>query len=143
MNADFSSIAPADQPLTRPYWTALRQGQLQFQRCARCGHAWLPARAECPRCLAHDAHWEPAAGTGRLVSWVVFHRSYHAAFDHEVPYAVGIVELDEGPRMIARIASADDPEALRLDQPMRLSIRKYGSTAVPCFMPGPAAGLEE
>jgi len=46
---------PEETPLSQPYWHALRQGRLTFQRCRKCRHAWLPPRAECPECLA--AEW--------------------------------------------------------------------------------------
>ena len=39
------------------------------------------------------------SGRGRIFSYVVYHRVYHPAFAQEVPYAVAVIELDEGPRM--------------------------------------------
>ena len=34
---------PEPTELSRPFWDALRDGHLVFQRCG-CGHAFLPAR---------------------------------------------------------------------------------------------------
>ena len=101
-------------PESEPYWNSLREGKLSFQRCRTCGNAWLPARSECPRCLADSWDWESSSGSGRLVSWVVYHTPYHPYFEDKLPYTVGIVELDEGPRMIAGII--DPPSSLSIDQ---------------------------
>lgn len=109
--------APDITDINRPYWDALRQGRLMFQRC-HCGHAWLPARRECPRCLGDKVDWVPAVGRGRLVSWVVYHIAYNDAFKERLPYNVAVVELDEGPRLITNMIDAH--EALACDAPVRL-----------------------
>ena len=54
--------APERDALNTPYWDNLAQGQLSYQHCNVCGHAWLPARSECPGCLAADWRWTAAAG---------------------------------------------------------------------------------
>lgn len=133
MITDITALAPTVTPLTRPYWDGLQNGQLLYQHCEACGHKWLPPRAECPQCLGNAWRWDRACGLATLVSWVVFHRSYHAAFDAQVPYAVGIVQLAEGPRLIARIRCTGDPEHMSLDEPLVLSIQMIGCTAVPHF----------
>ncbi len=127
--------APERNDTNAPYWDTLAQGQLSFQRCMHCGHAWLPPRSECPQCLADTPHWEQAAGGGRLVSWVVYHIAYDPAFKHRLPYNVAVVELDEGPRLISNVIGIDDVGALRIDQRLRLVIENEGSTAVPRFAP--------
>lgn len=118
----------------RPFWDALQQGALTFQRCNTCGHAWLPARSECPRCLGDAWHREPARGDAALVSWVVYHQSYHPAFQQRLPYTVAVVQLAEGPRMISNIVGVAAAQ-LRIDQPLRLVIEDDGGLAVPRFTP--------
>ena len=71
---------PQVTELTKPYWDAMDQGHMVFQRCNACGNAWLPARQECPKCLKADMRWEKASGRGKVVSWVVYHSAYHDAF---------------------------------------------------------------
>ena len=122
-------------PESEPYWTALGEGTLSFQRCRACGNAWLPARSECPRCLAAEWDWEASSGSGRLISWVVYHTSYHPYFEDKLPYTVGVVELDEGPRLIAGII--DPPNALRIEQ--RLVLRADSDNGQPLAMFAAAA----
>ena len=54
---------PEPTPLSQPYWDALSDGRLTFQHCGKCGHNWLPPRAECPECLGPEWDWQAASGT--------------------------------------------------------------------------------
>jgi len=123
---------PDISALSEPYWSALSQGYLTFQRCA-CGHAWLPPREECPRCLLRQPQWERAGGNGRLLSWVVYRMAYHPAFKDRLPYVVAVVELDEGPRLITNIVPASS--ALAIDMPVRLKIEQENGIALARFKP--------
>lgn len=121
---------PEITDLTRPYWDALEQGHLVFQRCD-CGNAWLPAHRLCPSCLKPTVRWERSAGHGRLVSWVVYHTAYHEAFASRLPYNVALVELDEGPRLITNIV--DSSHALRGDARVALQVEHEGDLALARF----------
>lgn len=130
----WADLAPPSDSLSDAFWQALKEGRLTFQRC-RCGNAWLPPRSECPKCLNADWTWETASGRAKLISWVVYHRAFHDAFANRLPYTVAVVELAEGPRMTSNIVGVDDPEALRIDQPLRLVIEPDFGLAVPRFTP--------
>lgn len=121
---------PVPTALSKPYWQALSEGRLVFQRCS-CGHAWLPARRHCPACLGSDLQWEQASGKGRLLSWVVYHTAYHEAFASRLPYNVAIVELDEGPRLITNMIDACDQ--LRGDAPVQLVVQHEDGVALARF----------
>jgi uncharacterized protein len=134
-NTPLPELPPrADNPLQVPFWEAVDAGYLAFQRCGRCSHAFLPAREECPKCLAASLVWERASGDAKLVSWVVYYRAFNPAFAPRVPYVVAVVELDEGPRMITNIVDAEDPEELCIDQRLRLKVETDGGTKVPRFV---------
>ena len=61
--AAMSFPAPEATPLSKPYWDALAEGRLRFQRCRPCGHAWLPPRAECPECWKAEWQWQTPPAT--------------------------------------------------------------------------------
>jgi len=126
---------PAPQPneASTPYWRALDEGRLTFQRCTSCGNAWLPPRTECPKCLATRWQWETALGRAKLVSWVVYHHGYHPYFESRLPYNVAVVELDEGPRLMSNVVEADG--GLRLEMPLELIIQRESGVALPRFKP--------
>ena len=105
--------------LNAPYWEGIAAGSLKFQRCEN-HHAWLPARTACPTCLSAEWQWITAAGTGRIVSWVVYHHAYHPSVKDKLPYNVALVQLDEGPRLLTNILAPN--ESLSGDAPVRLAI---------------------
>jgi uncharacterized OB-fold protein len=126
---DISAATVTD--LNEPYWASLRQGNLSFQRCTRDGHAWLPARNECPECLYPEWTWERASGRGRLISWVVYHYAANPSLALKLPYNVAIVELAEGPRLATRLLEL--PEDLTIDCAVELAVSQDGTLALPTF----------
>jgi uncharacterized OB-fold protein len=124
--------APVEAADMRPFWAYAREYELRAQRCADCGHLRLPAGPLCPRCWSERDEWVALSGRGELQSWVVYRRQYHEAF--RVPFAVGLVELDEGPRLEAALVDVK-PEALRWRMPVELAWRKRETFVLPCFRP--------
>lgn len=123
--------APDLDELEEHFFDALRGGELLFQQSAV--NAWMPPRTEDPVSLSPDWEWAAASGSARLISWVTYHIAYHPYFEDKLPYQVAVIELDEGPRMIA-------PLDLRgvhpiPDMPMRLDIRTAEGWPLPVFVP--------
>lgn len=116
------------------------QEKLCFQACSNCGHAWLPPQSHCPSCLDADWSWAEAKGTARLESFVVYHHAFHESVKGDLPYAVGIVELEEGPRMICRIAGARPEvpmdQGFEVGQDLSLSWTRREGVSVPLFVSG-------
>lgn len=128
-----SAAAQAVADIGTPYREGLAAGRLMYQRCEACGHAWLPARSECPRCLKAETEWVEASGEATLVSWVVYHRAFNEAFKNRVPYTVAVVQLKEGPRMISNVVGTN-PAALAIDQRLKLRIEREGDVMIPRFV---------
>lgn len=121
---------PTITSVNQPYWDGLSAGELRFQRCDECAHAWLPARHECPACLSPDWGWEASGGLGRIISWVVYHHPFHDSMTGRLPFNVAIVELDEGPRLITNVVTDD---RLAIDQEVALNVDLEGGTHVGRF----------
>ncbi len=103
----------------RPFYDGAKQGQLCIQRCLRCGTHRFPARAVCATCLSEASDWVPASGRGEVFSFTVMHQVYHPGFASEVPYAVVIVRLEEGPLLTSRLVGVE-PGAIRIGMPVRV-----------------------
>jgi uncharacterized protein len=99
------SGAPAPQvdAESRPFWDALREHRIVLQRCTGCARLRFPPMPGCPYCGARGRDDVEVRGTGSVYSFVRVHRALTPAMEGEVPYAVLVVQLDEGPRMIARL----------------------------------------
>ena len=65
--------------------------------------------------------WQASAGKGKIYTFTINRRATHAFFKERLPYAVAMVELDEGPRMMANIIDSD------------LSRIAIGATVQVCF----------
>jgi len=82
---------------------------LAGRRCVECGRVAIDRGKACPFCGGEGGTEVALSGRGALVSWTVI-RVAPARYADEAPYTVGLVELEEGPRLTARIAG--DPEHL-------------------------------
>jgi len=100
---DYGKPLPEITPVMRPFWDAARRHELVVQRCAGCGLHRFPARDICSRCLSRSTDWAPVTGRGTVFSWTVMHQVYHPGFADEVPYAVVVVELEEGARLVSNL----------------------------------------
>jgi uncharacterized protein len=81
---------------------------IQLRRCTSCGmvqEAWQDRY--CTECWSEDLPLFEASGEGRLMSWVVYHTDY-ALDTVTAPYAVGWVELSEGPRVACTLTGELD-----------------------------------
>ena len=94
---------PEMTPEMAPFWEAARRHELVVHRCRGCGALRFPARDICSRCLAREADWAPVSGRGTVFSFAVMHQVYHPGFADAVPYAVVVVELEEGVRMLSNV----------------------------------------
>ena len=90
-------------PTTLPFWEGLREERLALQRCEVCGYVRWPIAPVCPECLTDGGAWTDLSLEGEVWSYVVYHRALNRKFADEVPYVVTLVQLDAGPRIIARL----------------------------------------
>jgi uncharacterized OB-fold protein len=124
--------APRPSPESLPFWEGAKDKRLMLPRCNSCGQFWFPPSQRCRHCLAADFEWRMSGGTGRIYSFVVYHRVYHPAFEGKVPYVVAIVELDEGPRLLTNIVGAP-PDDVRCDARVRVLFEDTDGVSIPKF----------
>ena len=110
---------------SQAYWAAARERQLVIRKCKACGQLHFMPRHLCPSCWSDDLEWVPASGAGRVHSFTVIRRASAPAFANRVPYVVALIELDEGPRMMANILGEDALE-VAIDDPVRLTFEDRG-----------------
>ncbi|MCB5182558.1 bifunctional MaoC family dehydratase N-terminal/OB-fold nucleic acid binding domain-containing protein [Streptomyces antimicrobicus] len=99
------------------FWDGVREHRLLIQRCASCRTLRFPWLPGCNHCACLDWHTVEACGTGTVFSYVVVHHPPFPAFDP--PYAVALVELAEGVRMISNVIGVPYDE-VRIGMPVRL-----------------------
>ena len=110
---------PVPTPETKHFWDGTRAGELRLQRCDDCRHTYFPPRPFCPKCASRKVSVVHASGKARLFSYVIHHRP---APGFTPPYAIAVVELAEGPRMMTNIVGCSQtPEGLVLDMPLEVA----------------------
>lgn len=128
-------LHPEMDELAAAFYAECGRGRLSFQRCSDCDRWRHLPRQRCGRCGSAAWAWTPSSGLGRIVSWTVTHKPLHPAFADQVPYAVVIVELEEGVRMVSGLRGLE-PDQLALDLPVRVVFETVDETrAVPFFGP--------
>ncbi|MAI46043.1 MAG: Zn-ribbon domain-containing OB-fold protein [Hyphomicrobiaceae bacterium TMED74] len=127
-------IIPQPTPETQHYWDGAKRGELLLQTCNSCSHTYFPPRPFCPECGSRDVAVVKASGKGRLYSYIINHMK---APGYEPPFAVAVVELEEGPRIMTNILECEPtPEALQLDMPLEVTFEKLSDEiSLPQFKP--------
>lgn len=126
--------APQATPETQHFWDGAKKGDLLLQRCDKCSSVIFPPRPFCPECASREVSVFKASGNGILYSYVINHRSHPA---YEAPYAIAVVQLDEGPRLMTSIVDCEQtPEALILDMPVTVAFDAVSDDiSLPRFKP--------
>jgi uncharacterized protein len=132
---EYNKPIPVPSAESQAYWDGLRDRKLLMPRCDACGKYWFPPSLLCPHCNATKWTWTSTSGRGRIFSYVVYHRVYHPGFADEVPYAVAVIELDEGPRMVSNVIGTA-PDKLACDLRVEVVYQPITDTiTLPKFKP--------
>ncbi|GAA2399253.1 Zn-ribbon domain-containing OB-fold protein [Actinomadura vinacea] len=103
---------PKVTPDAEAYWELVREhGTRSVQRCSDCGSVQFYPRLLCVAC-GGPVEQAPVSGRGSIYSFTVVHRP-PAGFAELAPYAVALVDLDEGTRAMGRVVT-DDLESVRI-----------------------------
>ncbi len=135
--AELKKSLPKPTPETKHFWAGTAAGELRLQRCDECRHAYFPPRPFCPKCASRKVSIFKASGRAILYSYVINHRP---APGFTAPYAIAVVELAEGPRMMTNIVECPQtPEALQLDMHLEVVFEKQNDEiTLPFFKPAGA-----
>lgn len=103
------------------FWEGVARHELLIQRCGGCRALRFPWLPGCNACGSLEWDTVEASGEGTVYSYVVMHHPPFPAFDP--PYAVGLVELAEGVRMVSNVVGVPS-DKVRIGQPVRLEFQQ-------------------
>jgi len=120
----------------KSFYDFLGKGKLMGVKCSKCNNLFTPPRPMCPYCGSTNLSWIELSGNGKLATFTVIHVG-PSELANETPYIVGVVELDEGPKVSCRIAGIDPskPDSIKLKSPMKADFIIRGGKAVLAFRP--------
>lgn len=125
---------PVPDAATAPYWDAAARHRLALPRCEDCGRFHFYPRTLCPHCGSSRLTWAEVGGRGNVFSVSVLHQGPSAAFKDDLPYALAIIELEEGPTLMSHVVDCD-PHAVAIGMPVEVDFRDFGEIALPVFRP--------
>ncbi len=96
----------ADDFSIKRFLKYISEGKLKGLKCAGCGNIIAPPRLKCSVCGSSEFKWVDLSGKAHLLTYTIIHVP-PKRFTGETPYVVGIVQLEEGPRLEARITGFD------------------------------------
>jgi uncharacterized OB-fold protein len=108
------------------FYQFLGEKKLMGTRCKKCHALYLPPHPICIKCYSSDMEWVQMKGEGKLAAFTVIAVGPTCTIDEGYsrnnPYLVGIVKLDEGPKICGRIHGIDtkNPEKIRVGTPLRI-----------------------
>jgi 3-oxo-4,17-pregnadiene-20-carboxyl-CoA hydratase alpha subunit len=133
--------APSSPRMPRPrpalthdnaFWfEGARAHQLLIQRCTSCGRLRHPPLPACSNCGSFEWDTVQSTGRGTLFSYVVVHYPQVPAFEYPLP--IGLVELEEGTRVVANLDM--DPDSITVGMPLRVTFVDYDDElSLPVFV---------
>jgi uncharacterized OB-fold protein len=81
----------------------LAAGELLIQKCNSCGKPNMWPRYACPFCQSDDLGWTKSSGKGVLHSFCVLRQGAPEGHEGDLPYALGVVKLEEGVQLLVRL----------------------------------------
>jgi uncharacterized OB-fold protein len=104
---EYRKPLPKPTPWSTPFWSGCKNKKLLIQQCKDCKkHVFYP-KLFCPFCLCQELDWIEASGRGKIYSYTIVHSYQPTEFSQDVPYAVAIIELEEGVRMMSNLVESD------------------------------------
>ena len=105
------------------YWREVPQRfRYEAKKCSKCGAISFPPRLVCSECGNRKFEDYVMKDTGKILTFTTIEVG-PPEFADQVPYSVGIVELDDGARITAQITDAD-PANIKIGSKVKLEFRK-------------------
>lgn len=114
--------------------------RLEAGKCRKCGKTYFPPRLICHDCRGREFETVQLDKGGKIVTFTVI-RIAPSQFAEQTPYALGIIEVAPGARLMTQIVDCDLDE-IKIGMAVKLEFRKvledgeagiiaYGYKAVP------------
>ncbi len=96
--------------------------RLEGVKCKKCGSTYFPPRKVCPKCKSEEMETIKLPEKGKILSYTII-RNAPTGFTEFAPYAVAIVELNNGTKLLAQIVDSE-LENIEIGKEVELVFRK-------------------
>jgi uncharacterized OB-fold protein len=114
------------------YEQYLKEERLMGSKCKKCNALFVPPRPICIECHGEEMEWVQMKGKGKLAAFtcITIGPSFMIAegYNRKNPYCSGVVELEEGARVDARLEGVDakNPENISVGMPLTVKFLHRG-----------------
>ena len=114
------------------YEQFLNEEKLMGSRCKKCGALSVPPRSICIKCYSSQMDWVEIKGKGKLAAFTCISVGppfmIAEGYDRKRPYVSGVVALEQGTRVVARIEGVDGskPETIKIGAPLQVEFLHRG-----------------
>ena len=102
----------------------LKDGRLMASRCSKCGETSFPPRADCAACMGAEFDYEEVSGKATLHTFTRIDAA-PTGFEDEIPYVVGVADLEEGGRALAWIGETIPEDEIRIGMQLQIVPRIF------------------
>ena len=106
MTRNYNKPLPIIDKISERFWQGCKKHELVIERCLNCGTYIYYPRLVCIKCISKNLEWVKVSGKGKLYSFSIVYRPPSEVFKEDVPYVVGLIELDEGVRLMSNIVNS-------------------------------------
>lgn len=117
--------------LTAQFWAAASRRELVRPVCDDCGQNFFTPQIACPACLSENWTYCASSGRGAVYSATVVHKAPSPGF--EVPFALAVVDLEEGWSMLANLVGGRAGELPPIGSPVEVTWIARGERLLPAF----------
>ena len=104
------------------YWRHFKEKYRLIGGKCENGHLMFPKREVCPVCGSRNIEEYEFSGKGKVLSWTVV-RNPPSGFEYYRPYPIALVQLEEGPVVLAQLTDVD-PEEIDFGMEVEMVTRK-------------------
>ena len=132
-----SKPLPTITDLTRPFWSAAKNGRFVLQECSRCATFNFHPKPWCIECGSRDLKWVDAKPFGTVYSHTISRTVAMTSpeWQSEIPLLMCLIDLDDGARMYGQVTDCR-PEDLHIGMRVEVHCVDISDEAgIPKFRP--------
>jgi uncharacterized protein len=123
------------EPDTQPFWDETKNHRLTYQVCRDCDSVIFHSRRTCTTCGSMNLDRRASVGVGTVYSYSLVPSNRMPGFAELGPYAVALIDLDEGFRMVSNVVGTR-PGGVHIGQRVRVTWEdQEGVLSLPLFEP--------
>lgn len=108
--------------------------RLEAAKCTKCGYIAFPPRLICPKCKSRTFQTVQLSDEGKILTFTIIRVSAEQ-FSKQTPFAIGIIELNDGVRITSQIVDTE-LDKIQIGNKVKMVLRKVqqdGNAGILCY----------